>query len=66
MHHHLIGEAGAMTRESLKICHARSCDEGATAVEYAIMASLIAAVIATTVALIGVRVLALFASVPGF
>jgi pilus assembly protein Flp/PilA len=35
-------------------------DEGATAVEYAIILSLIAAVIAATVALLGLRVLDFF------
>lgn len=38
-------------------------DEGATAVEYAIMVSLIAAVIAGTVTLLGTAVLNLFSSV---
>lgn len=39
--------------------HARS-DRGATAVEYAIIASLIAAVIVVVVGLVGVEVLGLF------
>jgi Flp pilus assembly pilin Flp len=39
-------------------------DRGATAVEYAIMASLIAAVIAVTVFLVGQSVLGLFSSLP--
>ena len=38
-------------------------EEGATAVEYALIASLIAAVIAATVALVGEELLALFESV---
>ena len=38
-------------------------DEGATAVEYAIIASLIAAVIAFVVGLLGLEVLGLFTSV---
>jgi Flp pilus assembly pilin Flp len=38
-------------------------DDGATAVEYALIASLIAAVIAATVALVGEELLALFESV---
>ena len=38
----------------------RDDESGATAVEYALIASLIAAVIAATVALVGERVLELF------
>ncbi len=38
-------------------------DEGATAVEYAIMASLIAGVIAVMVGIVGQKVLGLFTSV---
>ncbi len=41
-------------------------DVGATAVEYAIMASLIAAVVAATVLLIGQAVNAMFVPVPGW
>ena len=45
----------------------RSCtDDGATAVEYAVMASLIAAVIVVMVGLIGVEVFAMFGAVPAF
>lgn len=40
-----------------------SSERGATAVEYAIMASLIAAVIVTAVTVLGTRVAALFQSV---
>ncbi len=39
-------------------------DDGATAVEYAIMASLIAVVIAGSVTLLGTSVAGLFASMP--
>ena len=47
--------------------HARFADErGATAVEYAIMASLIAAVIVIAVGALGVNVTELFAAVPRF
>lgn len=47
--------------------HARFTDDrGATAVEYAIMASLIAAVIVITVAALGVNVTDLFDAVPSF
>ena len=41
----------------------RHDEEGATAVEYALMASLVAAVVAATVSLLGEEVGALFASV---
>jgi Flp pilus assembly pilin Flp len=41
-------------------------DGGATAVEYAIMASLIAAVIVVVVGLIGVEVFEMFDSIPAF
>ncbi|MBB1513882.1 Flp family type IVb pilin [Tessaracoccus sp. MC1627] len=40
-----------------------SSERGATAVEYAIMASLIGAVVVTTVTVLGTRVAALFQSV---
>lgn len=41
-------------------------DEGATSAEYAIMASLVAAVIVVTVSLLGIRVFELFDSIPAF
>lgn len=41
-------------------------DDGATAVEYAIMASLIAGVVVATVIILGQQVLALFQRVPAF
>ena len=47
-------------------CGCVSRDEGATAVEYAILAALVSATIAGTVLVVGTRVLALFASVPVF
>ena len=40
-------------------------DQGATAAEYAIMVAFIAAVIALSVAALGVKVIALFQSIPG-
>jgi hypothetical protein len=39
-------------------------DSGATAIEYALLASLIAGVITATVRLLGQQVLALFTSIP--
>ncbi len=44
----------------------RHDERGATAVEYAIMASLIAAVIVAAVTALGVNVTALFEQVPAF
>jgi Flp pilus assembly pilin Flp len=41
-------------------------EQGATAVEYAILAACIAAVIVTIVIALGVQVLGLFGSVPAF
>ena len=44
--------------------HRRTTDEGATAVEYALIASLIAVVIVGAVTLLGQAVAGLFATVP--
>ncbi|NUO60564.1 MAG: Flp family type IVb pilin [Hamadaea sp.] len=44
---------------------ASATDEGATAVEYAIIASLVAAVIATSVFLLGTKVLEFFTTAKG-
>ncbi|HEX8973854.1 Flp family type IVb pilin [Oryzihumus sp.] len=41
-------------------------DRGATAVEYALIASLIAGVVGGAIALLGQHVVGLFTSVPGF
>jgi Flp pilus assembly pilin Flp len=45
---------------------ARSFERGATAVEYALMAALIAVVVAGAVALLGQGVIALFQIPPGY
>jgi Flp pilus assembly pilin Flp len=41
-------------------------DEGATAAEYAVMAAAIAAVVAGIIYTLGLRVFALFSSIPAF
>jgi Flp pilus assembly pilin Flp len=43
---------------------AAASDRGATAIEYALIAALVAGVIAATVGAVGQQVLALFATVP--
>lgn len=53
-----IGSAPPVVRQSLRI---RRDEDGATAVEYALMTGFIAAVIVTMVGILGTQVLALFA-----
>ena len=57
-------DVGAVTR-FIKTLQVRA-EDGAAAVEYAIMAAAIAAVIVTTVVAVGTQVLAAFESVPPF
>ncbi len=48
----------------MRVPRARAGDRGATAVEYALVAALIAGVIAATVGVVGQQVLALFSTIP--
>ena len=57
-------EAGTGASQPMEAAPVRvSSERGATAVEYAIMASLIGAVVVTTVTVLGTQVAALFQSV---
>lgn len=54
-----------LTRIYVRFQHALAGDDGVTAVEYGIMAALIAVVIAVTVSLLGEHLSAIFGSIAG-